>query len=159
MNILINELCNNKDSISNYDNLCKRTLKLLGRMTANFQCSATLWLLYTKILMHYNRTENEDKILNCLSKAQRALMSKSDWEKNSKDVLSNLKSLNLIYDYHMQMMENVTDQELLKRQLASFKLSSNSMITLIKNKSDYWSKDEQEIKKYLAEIKQKMNDL
>ena len=151
MNILVHELCE-----TNLSGLHKRALELLGRMTANFQCSATLWLLYAKLLLHSDAKANEDRILNCLSKAQRALMSKVGWEKNSETVLDNLKVLNLLYDYHGQIMTGIDDEELRKRHRASFKLTANSMISLIRNKSEYWSKDEPAIQERLSEFESKI---
>ena len=158
MNILINELCSSNE-IGNYDNLCKRTLQLFGRMTANFQCSTTLWLLYAKLLIHLEQNEqSEIKILNCLQKAQRPLISKSDWAKNSDCILDNLKSLNLIYDLHKQIARNTKDQALYDQHFESFKLASNSILLSIKNNSDYWAKDKQAIKQCLNEFKNKMNE-
>lgn len=152
MNILVNELCND-DSLNG---LRKRTLELLGRMTANFACSSSLWLLYAKLLRYSDAKQNEDRILNCLSKAQRALMAKSGWEKNSEHVLDNLKVLNLLYDYHDQVMAGIDDEALRKRHCTSFKLTANSVISLIRSKSDYWSKDEQAIGEGLSEFESKI---
>lgn len=153
MNILVNELCADDGRL---DALRKRALELLGRMTANFQCSSSLWLLYAKLLLHSGDKSNEDRILNCLSRAQRALISKSGWEKNSEDVLNNLQALNQLYDYHGPIMAGLADDELRKRHSASFKLTANSMISLIKSKSEYWSKDEQAIRQRLSEFESKI---
>lgn len=162
MEILINQLCTNDNQELNIPNLQKRTLKLLGRMTSNFQCSSTLWLLYAKLLLHLGSKENEEKIVNCLTKAQRALISKPGWDKNKDEIVNNLKSLNLTYDYYKQVLEHIEDAETIRRHTASFKLSANSMITLIKTRSEYWSIDEQtrlDVQKSLDEITDKLSEL
>lgn len=156
MNILVNELCTDDARLNG---LRKRTLELLGRMTANFQCSSRLWLLYAKLLLHSGSGQNEERILNCLSKAQRALISKPGWEKNSEDVLSNLQALNQLHEYHGSVVAGIADEEARKRHSASFKLTANSMISLIKSKSEYWCKDEQAIRQRLSEFESKLVEI